>query len=79
MGDKVSVTCCGRTRTYPSRITLESVSKDFMGDYKGNIILAKQNGKLRELFKRIKNDRWSLLLLPKRSATRPIPARRPCL
>ncbi|HIQ98622.1 MAG TPA: Flp pilus assembly complex ATPase component TadA [Candidatus Scybalocola faecavium] len=56
MGDKVSVTCCGRTRTYPSRITLESVSKDFMGDYKGNIILAKQNGKLRELFKRIKND-----------------------
>lgn len=56
MGDKVSVTCCGRTRSYPYGVTLESVSKDFMGDYGGNIILAKQNGKLRELYRRIKAD-----------------------
>lgn len=56
MGDKIKITCCHKTRTYPSGVTLESVSKDFMGDYGENIILAKTGGKLRELFKRVKND-----------------------
>ncbi len=56
MGEKIKVTCCGRTLTYPSGITLESIAKDFMGDYSGSIILAKAGGKLKELFRRVKND-----------------------
>lgn len=56
MGEKIEITCCGRTRTYPSGITLESVSKDFMGDYSGSIILAKYNKKLRELSRRVKHS-----------------------
>ena len=56
MGEKIKVTSCGRTLTYPSGITLESIAKDFMGDYSGSIILAKAGGKLKELFRRVKND-----------------------
>lgn len=56
MGDKIKITCCAKTRTYPAGVTLESVARDFCSEYEGNIILAKVGGKLKELFKRVKND-----------------------
>lgn len=54
--DMIQITCQGRTCLYPAGITYEAVSKDFSEGISGEIILAKSNGKLKELFKRIKQD-----------------------
>lgn len=56
MGDKIEITCCGRSRTYAKGTTLESISKDFMGDYPHEIILAKTDNKLKELFKHVNHS-----------------------
>ena len=44
----------GEMRTYPKGTTFFEIAKDFQSQYKEEILLARVNGKLRELHKELK-------------------------
>ena len=46
----------GEMRTYPKGTTFLEIAKDFQSQYKEEILLARVNGKLRELHKELKKD-----------------------
>ena len=50
------VTINGITKEYPKGITYQEISKDYRDEFKTDIILVMMNGRLRELFKRLKED-----------------------
>lgn len=46
----------GEEREYPDGISILEIAKDYQKDYDSEIVLAKRNGKLTELFKEINSD-----------------------
>ena len=46
----------GEMRTYPKGTTFLEIANDFQSQYKEEILLARVNGKLRELHKELKKD-----------------------
>ncbi len=52
----MKLTVCGIEKEYEYGTTFAQIAKDFRGEYKYPIILAKANGNLRELFKTANND-----------------------
>lgn len=54
--EKIIVTCGQRILEYPKGTTLREISQALQSDYKEDIILARVDGKLRELFKRVNKN-----------------------
>ena len=52
----VTVTINGRKKQYPEGISYEDIAKEYQPEYGGFIALAAENGKIRELFKPLKED-----------------------
>ena len=56
MGDLITVSGSFGKKDYPKGTILGDIADDFQKEYKNDIILAKVNGKLRELFKHLNGD-----------------------
>ena len=54
--EKINVVINGENKEYDKNISLEKLAHEYQGNYEHRIILAKVNGKLRELFKKVKTD-----------------------
>ncbi len=52
----VTVTVNGEAREYEEGISYETIVKDYQGQYGSQIALVSANGKIRELFKKVKKD-----------------------
>ena len=52
----VTVTVNGEKKEYEAGTTYETIAKEYQGHYDSRIALVTVNGKIRELFKRVKKD-----------------------
>ena len=53
---QIRVTVGGETRSYPAGTSYAEVVREFEGKTDAPVILVTENGRLRELHKRLKND-----------------------
>lgn len=56
MEERYKVKVCGEEREYEDGTSLITIANDFRDKYDGEIVLAKKNGRLSELFKRISGN-----------------------
>ena len=54
--EKINVVINGENKEYDKNISLEKLAHEYQGNYEHRIVLAKVNGKLLELFKKVKTD-----------------------
>ena len=56
MGEKIRVMIDGQEKFYDQGISYEEIAKEYQERFDGQIALVSVNGKIRELFKRLKRD-----------------------
>lgn len=56
MSNSIDIHVCGQSRTLEKNTTFLQLAKEYQGNYNAPIILARCNGKLKELYKRIKKS-----------------------
>jgi len=56
MEQTITIKCLDKELVYPKGTTLEQISQSLQGNYKHQIILAKVNNKLQELFRHVNKD-----------------------
>ena len=52
----IKVHACGKTREYPEGTPLFTVAEEFQPEFQEDILLARVNGKLKELHKTLTKD-----------------------